>query len=581
MSINYLQDILNDPQIAAILAGPPPPMPPTPMMMAGLPPQSDYQDGEIPDGSGPQYPPPQAMGGRFPQPPTLGPVSAMPPGYGPMGSPARNPMGPSPFPIPGPYDGRPPAPRQTFGQRIKSAIPAMVRAGIAGAATPNVAAGGAVDIFRAMQSGNKANQDYDLMVHNRSRESMLDAQNAAKTQAEIERDRGATRYYDAEIGWRNAEAKKADRLSNAEEAYRKWQTLPDGPEGSPEAKAKEAAKDNYMLVAHGYVKPEKETDLWFPLATGLGTYNRKTGAVQGSANPLAENRLITAMKLRGIEDTPENRKTFFNGLTPREQEEIQQNRPPAVPRTTEHYETNDQGEVTAFSLGPNGEHVTTNLGVHGKTKPPREPSATQLRQEHQQLVRNQAGMIYHGTVKWAAENLKKDATGHPIDPSTGEPITGVALEQLAIHNLQSYYGDNPDVMENLGEIATEIQHIARTQGLVVGKVTKESLADEARRKNRGQTGGGRGAPQAQPLPGRGGVSQVAPVADNGLAPAGPGPAGPDGPAGPAGPPPLVVQQMTPGKVTRLRDGTRWYKVPGSGRVFQIDPNGKVMLPTAR
>jgi hypothetical protein len=78
-------------------------------------------------------------------------------------------------------------------------------------------------------------------------------------------------------------------------------------------------------------------------------------------------------------------------------------------------------------------------------RPPREASATAVANAERQRVRDQAGRIWAGTLKWMRDN------GRDLD----------SAEQVAIDNATNpaYFPDEPDA----GAIVAEIQNLARTQ----------------------------------------------------------------------------------------------------------------------
>ena len=68
---------------------------------------------------------------------------------------------------------------------LQENLPRMLEAGIAGAATENVAGGGPTDILRAMQAGRGAVVQKDLLTHNMRRQQMLDEQQGRVNEANI------------------------------------------------------------------------------------------------------------------------------------------------------------------------------------------------------------------------------------------------------------------------------------------------------------------------------------------------------------------------------------------------------------
>lgn len=62
-----------------------------------------------------------------------------------------------------------------FLSRLGSALPDILGAGIAGAATPNIAFGGPTDIFRAMQAGGKDREQKDILAFKRRELEQKDA----------------------------------------------------------------------------------------------------------------------------------------------------------------------------------------------------------------------------------------------------------------------------------------------------------------------------------------------------------------------------------------------------------------------
>lgn len=68
----------------------------------------------------------------------------------------------------------------TWKQRLLAALPRMLQGGIDAAATPNVAFGGPLDVFRALQNAGQMGQQRDLLAWNMQRQRMQDALNYAK-----------------------------------------------------------------------------------------------------------------------------------------------------------------------------------------------------------------------------------------------------------------------------------------------------------------------------------------------------------------------------------------------------------------
>lgn len=81
----------------------------------------------------------------------------------------------------------------TFGRFVQG-MPRMLGAGIAAAATPNIAMGGATDIFRAMQAGQDRLSQQDLLAMNLQRQHQMDER--LRRSAEVE-----NAYREAQMPW--------------------------------------------------------------------------------------------------------------------------------------------------------------------------------------------------------------------------------------------------------------------------------------------------------------------------------------------------------------------------------------------
>ena len=129
-----------------------------------------------------------------------------------------------PAEIPAPAPPRGPG----FGATLKGSIPRILEAGIAGAATPNIASGGPTDIFRAMQAGGQAVEARDLATYNMQRQREQDRIAASRAVAEEQNQR-------AQALWHLQQAGAGPTPPNTEEGML-VRTLSD-PNATPEAKA--------------------------------------------------------------------------------------------------------------------------------------------------------------------------------------------------------------------------------------------------------------------------------------------------------------------------------------------------------
>jgi hypothetical protein len=133
-----------------------------------------------------------------------------------------------------------PPPQQSFGQRLKGAIPRMFNGAIDAMATPNVAGGGAVDMARALQASQGGAQQRDILSYNMARQRERDDMDRQQRQAQAELYRKHGEYYD-----RMGQAKVAAPKTDIEaDLYRDWQAETDPA-------VKQQKWDRFQQYKHG------------------------------------------------------------------------------------------------------------------------------------------------------------------------------------------------------------------------------------------------------------------------------------------------------------------------------------------
>jgi hypothetical protein len=139
-----------------------------------------------------------------------------------------------------------PPPQQSFGQRLKGAIPRMFNGAIDAMATPNVAGGGAVDMARALQAAQGGAQQRDILSYNMARQRERDDLDRQQRQAQAELYRKHGEYYD-----RMGQAKVAAPKTDIEaDLYRDWQAETDPA-------VKQQKWDRFQQFKHGVASPAK------------------------------------------------------------------------------------------------------------------------------------------------------------------------------------------------------------------------------------------------------------------------------------------------------------------------------------
>lgn len=208
-----------------------------------------------------------------------------------------------------------------FLGRLKAAVPDMITSAIAGGATPNIAGGAPVDIFRAMQAGQNAVRSRDLMNYNMARQQQQDAMNQEHTAAQIRQADAASRAHDAQAGYYSAQANAKGAPNPEADLYNRWAS-----ETDPE---KKQALFELLLRYRGHA-PKEET-----LAT-------------------VEARLM--QEFQDPNTTPERRQQIREALTMRNPQRLTITRP---------------GDS---ALGPDGKVVYSNPAASPRTTNPTEAS---------------------------------------------------------------------------------------------------------------------------------------------------------------------------------------------------------------
>jgi hypothetical protein len=127
--------------------------------------------------------------------------------------------------------------KKGIGRQLLEGIPSMLTAGIAAAATPNIAGGGPTDVFRAMQAGNEAVTQRDMAAWHMQQQR----QNAEDNR----------RYRQSQIDYNRARMEAAQRGKPQPASFgEKYEALMKIPGMTP---------DRAMVIASGGVLQDKST----------------------------------------------------------------------------------------------------------------------------------------------------------------------------------------------------------------------------------------------------------------------------------------------------------------------------------
>ena len=206
-------------------------------------------------------------------------------------------------------------------KRLQATLPGAIEAGIAGAATPNIAGGGPTDVLRSMAAASGTRRALEQTAYERQRQQQNDALNRQQMQARIE-------------------------LEAAQAAHAR-------------AQAQEKPKDDLMTVTA-------------PGGGALGIWNvtKHEWELRSPAEPVKKKMSYADLEDQFIqewraESDPEKKAEVWNRLM-----DLRSGREKAAKETKQpgHWATDKQGNVSYNEVTPEGTPKTTKFGPLGVAK---------------------------------------------------------------------------------------------------------------------------------------------------------------------------------------------------------------------
>jgi hypothetical protein len=185
----------------------------------------------------------------------------------------------------------PPANRPRLGW--KQILPRVLASAIAGGATPNQAAGGPLDIFRALQAGGTEGERRDALSYNMARQRALDDLNRRKEEAQMADWASQAKMRDSQTKYYDAQANAKAATDPKEDLYKQFMAETD-------PKKKEALHQLW-LEAMGHA-PKAEPN---EIRTRFGIYDRAKGEyITLNQQQMIEDRINDLARTKGPLWTP-------------------------------------------------------------------------------------------------------------------------------------------------------------------------------------------------------------------------------------------------------------------------------------
>jgi hypothetical protein len=185
----------------------------------------------------------------------------------------------------------PPATPSRFS--LKGALPRILASAIAGGAMPNQAAGGPLDIFRALQAGGTEGERRDMLSYNMARQRALDDLNRRKEEASISDTASQAKMRDAQVKYYESMANQKAATDPKEDLYKQFMAETDP--------AKKKVLHQLWLEAMGHAPKEEPNEI----RTRFGVYDRAKGEyITLNQQQLIEDRINDLARTKGPLWTP-------------------------------------------------------------------------------------------------------------------------------------------------------------------------------------------------------------------------------------------------------------------------------------